>query len=362
MAGVLCCILAVATIAGATRLPSIPVFGIGEAGYFCIKIPYLFVTRNGTLLAFAEARYQSCSDFAATDLVWKRSTDNGTTWSKLAVVYGNSSVAHGVINVIGNAAPVQPRSGTRILLPFCRNNLQVLQTHSDDDGLSWAPPVAVPGGTRTAWQWVGTGPPGAIQMASGRLVVPGYHSEMYHQWDGTITRAHLMLNDHDGDPDKWYLGATAPGIQWTNENQVVELEPGHLLTAARGELTQRIQIESFDGGLTYQFPVWINITQPLGGCEGSIINHRKVGKLFFSQTINTNPERLNMTVWTSDDQGKSWQLGLVVDTGRTAYSSLQVMPDGHRVGLLYERSNATDFIFLPTEISFLVVWPFPTKK
>ena len=85
----------------------IDVFSKGESGYFCIKIPYLLKTQNNTLIAFAEARMDSCSDYAWTDLVYKRSTDNGHSWSALEVLRSNSTDE--TSNVIGNAAPVQCR-------------------------------------------------------------------------------------------------------------------------------------------------------------------------------------------------------------------------------------------------------------
>ena len=47
----------------------VDVFSMGEGGYFCIKIPYLIALQNGDLIAFAEARIDSCSDYAGTDLV-----------------------------------------------------------------------------------------------------------------------------------------------------------------------------------------------------------------------------------------------------------------------------------------------------
>src|SRR4051812_40166961 len=62
------------------------------------------------------------------------------SWSDLQVVYSNTSWPDFKV-VIGNAAPVQDRDSGRILLPFCRNNLQVLFSYSDDDGVTWAPPV-----------------------------------------------------------------------------------------------------------------------------------------------------------------------------------------------------------------------------
>ena len=296
--------------------------------------------------------------------MFKRSTDNGTTWSPLRVMYGNTSIARNVSTVIGNAAPIQLRNSTnhRILVPFCRNNFEMYQTWSDDDGVTWAEPVFLPHATQPGWQYIGSGPPGGLQLASGKLLVPCYHSYWPHWTDGTDTRVHVLLNDDPmGDPTKWRVAGVAPGFQWSDACQAVELEPNHILIAARGLLFQRMQIESFDGGETLGFPYYVEMTQPLDGCEGSIaLNRNANNTLFYSGTVNPNPERFNMTLWTSHTSGKSWELHTVINTGRTAYSSLVVMPDGHSMGLLYERSNATDFVFLPTQISFLIAWPHPT--
>ena len=128
------------------------VFTRGEGGYYCIKIPSLLTTANGTLLAFGEGRMFSCSDFTWTDLIYKRSTDGGKTWSSLQLLYSNSSVESGMHTVIGNAAPVVLHNH-RILVPFCRNNLQVMLTYSDDDGLTWSKPVNLTGVTHPTWTW-----------------------------------------------------------------------------------------------------------------------------------------------------------------------------------------------------------------
>lgn len=57
----------------------VDVFVKGEDGYFCVKIPALLVTKSGVLLAFGEARRDSCSDYTKTDLVQKHSRDGGKT-------------------------------------------------------------------------------------------------------------------------------------------------------------------------------------------------------------------------------------------------------------------------------------------
>jgi hypothetical protein len=49
---------------------SVVVFAKGEAGYYCHKIPYLFRTQSGSLIALAEGRGKdgrtTCDDFSVS--------------------------------------------------------------------------------------------------------------------------------------------------------------------------------------------------------------------------------------------------------------------------------------------------------
>src|SRR4051812_2192704 len=63
----------------------------GEDGYKCFRIPAIVTTTRGTLLAFAEARKNNCSDAGDIDLVLKRSFDGGKTWSAMQVVWDDST-------------------------------------------------------------------------------------------------------------------------------------------------------------------------------------------------------------------------------------------------------------------------------
>lgn len=67
-------------------------------------------TTEGTLLAFAEGRVLDCGDAGDIDLVVKRSTDGGRTWSPLQVVNEGGGDTH------GNPAPVVDRATGRVLL------------------------------------------------------------------------------------------------------------------------------------------------------------------------------------------------------------------------------------------------------
>ena len=69
-------------------------------GYACYRIPALIRAKDGTLIAFAEARKNSCSDTGDIDLVMKRSSDNGETWGPLVKIWDDGA------NTCGNPAPV----------------------------------------------------------------------------------------------------------------------------------------------------------------------------------------------------------------------------------------------------------------
>src|SRR4051794_22023337 len=57
-------------------------FEADSGGYATYRIPGLVVTDRGTLLAYCEGRKASASDWGAIDLVYRRSTDGGKTWSE----------------------------------------------------------------------------------------------------------------------------------------------------------------------------------------------------------------------------------------------------------------------------------------
>jgi Neuraminidase (sialidase) len=57
------------------------VFTAGEKGYASFRIPAIVKAPNGDLLAICEGRVRHAGDFGNIDLVMKRSSDNGKTWS-----------------------------------------------------------------------------------------------------------------------------------------------------------------------------------------------------------------------------------------------------------------------------------------
>ena len=75
-------------------------FKSGDEGYSNYRIPSIITAADGTLLAFCEARKDHRGDSGNIDLILKRSTDNGATWSSPQVVWDAGP------DTAGNPCPV----------------------------------------------------------------------------------------------------------------------------------------------------------------------------------------------------------------------------------------------------------------
>ena len=327
----------------------------GGNTYFCIKIPTLLEhPPTGSLIALGEGRVGSCADVAWTDLLIRRSVDGGRSWSPLAVLFSNSSNSSS--NVVGNAAPVVDAATGRIWLPFNRNNRETWLSSSDDGGLTWAAPSLRPELQRPSWKWVGVGPPGGLQLSgsSGRLLVPGYHSEVWPDPNKSsigsgVTKGHVIVSDDHGDT--WRLAADDFGHEheeeedeerslsaaaaaekrlldrfFVNEQQAAQLPSGRVVVNSRTLSDRRAISWSDDGGETFYAPSSSSpsVSRPEGGssssssssngsngsndtpqaalatgvfetwqgCEGSTVFHASSGLLVYSGVQGSPPARL----------------------------------------------------------------------
>ena len=84
------CAIASSRVMAAPLFEQADVFVSGQRGYAGYRIPAIETMPNGALLALAEARRYGLNDpgFAKQeiDLVMKRSTDAGRTWSEMKVI------------------------------------------------------------------------------------------------------------------------------------------------------------------------------------------------------------------------------------------------------------------------------------
>jgi sialidase-1 len=324
------------------------VFVSGTEGYHTFRIPALLLTAKGTLLAFCEGRKHSRSDTGHIEVVLKRSSDGGRTWSRLQVVAQD----HG--NTVGNPCPVIERSTGTIWLLLTQNlgkdtersirdgtskdTRRVWVTRSVDDGQTWSKPADITRDVKDpSWTWYATGPGVGIQMKSGRLVVPCDMTEAKTR----VMRSHVIYSDDKGAT--WKPGGVLG--EKTNECQVVERGDGSLLLNMRSYhgKNRRAVSTSKDGGLT-----WSKVTLDEGliepVCQASLISYPgKIGEkplLLFSNPASRKRER--MTVKLSRDEGATWSAGRVLHAGPAAYSCLAALKDGE-AACLYERGRKSAY-------------------
>ena len=338
------------------------VFEKGEAGYHGFRIPALLVTPKGTLLAFAEARKNNLGDSGDIDLVLKRSSDNGKTWSPLAVLWNDGE------NTCGNPCPVVDESTGRIWLPLTWNHgkdhekqikaqagldtRRVYMSYSDDDGQTWKPPYEVTETTKKPeWTWYATGPGNGIQLTQGphkgRLVIPCDHNVTL---DGKVVRrSHAIYSDDHGQT--WQL--SEPIGKMTNECAVVELGDGRLQMNMRSYhgKNRRAIAYSDDGGATWS-EVTLDATLIEPVCQASLTRvsfpkYGTPGKILFSNPASQKREK--MTVRLSKDDGQTWAASRLVTPGSAAYSSLALLKNG-QAGLLYERDRYQKIEFVAFDL------------
>ncbi|MGV4986967.1 sialidase family protein [Streptomyces sp. NRAIS4] len=332
-------------------------FRAGHEGYASFRIPAVVGTGDRTLLAFCEGRAGSAADHGDIDIVLKRSTDGGRTWGPLQVAARNGE------DLAGNPAPVVLDTG-RILLVHIRaaatatedailrgqvedaDGRRVWVQHSDDDGVSWSAPREITAQVKKpGWRWYATTPGHALQLSSGRVLVPANHTLPPTGGDtGAEPRynsGHCLLSDDRGE--SWYLGCldeNTDGYINVNETTGAELPDGRVYFNTRNDSPSpgnRADTHSADGGRTLAKPFrpQAGLTAPV--CEASVLQLRDPDLLLHSGPADP-ARRARMTIRASTDGGTTWRTAFTVDELPAAYSDL-VRVDRDTVGLLYETGD-----------------------
>jgi sialidase-1 len=346
---------------GKSPLKHVDVFVSGQDGYTGYRIPAVETAPDGSLLAFAEARKYNLSDPGGAgqeiDLVLKRSTDGGASWSPMEVIehsgpYWSSS----------NPATVVDRQNARIWVFYLRckpgrgthaarpgtDDVLNLARHSDDNGVTWSEPLDQ---TRVArdmaddqWRISVPGPGGAIQDRQGRLIVPMWR---FAPWSGFV-----VFSEDRGRT--WQRGTQVPGEQGSDEDQLVELANGQILLDMRQqEGTHRWLATSSDGGRSWSVPrPGLAVTPVCCAIERYTLKSAGDDRDRILWTGPEGPGRNKLIVRTSYDEGRTFTNQRLISDEPAAYSDLTVLKD-KSAGVLWERGNYRFIAFTRLDREFL---------
>lgn len=360
---------------------AMPVFISGTEGHKSYRIPAIIILPNGNLLAFAEGRVHGSGDFGDVNIVMKRSSNKGKTWSSLQTIVDNDTLQ------AGNCAPVVDTNDPaylqgRIFLFYNTGNnnegevrkgnglREVWYKTSTDGGVTWSdavnittqvhrpkqPEINAAYNFREDWRSYANTPGHAMQFQNGkykgRIFVAANHSNGNPQTHFTDYEAHGFLTDDHGKT--FHLGESI-NMPGSNESMSAELSNGKLMMNSRnqrGDVRARIVSISSDGGESWDTTYFDHtLIDPIN--QGSILNiGKKNGKniIAFCNAADTS-HRDNLTLRISFDDGKTWKKSYVIAKapkdfkGEYAAYSDMVKLSKNKIGVLYERNNYKEIVF-----------------
>ncbi|MFI9816520.1 sialidase family protein [Saccharothrix variisporea] len=326
--------------------------------YHSFRIPSLVRTNDNTLLAFVEGRAASNGDYGNINLLYKRSTDNGATWSGLREVVGSGQ------GVWGNPTAVVDRSNNKVWLFLNHqpegadpvnswDDRQVWLTSSTDDGLTWAAPANMSATLKPrtlanggSWNWDAVGPGVGIQTTvrnPGRLVVPAQHRNIYSDDHGATWRVQVLR------------ATSGAAMEQTGESTVLELADGTLYrndrpTTSAWEADKRRLVArgTIEGGFS-AFAAAGCLLDPKNEASTMRYNSDAPARIAFVNSASTET-RTKMRIRMSEDEGRTWSYSRPFSDaplpGESAtykeggYSSIVKTADYH-VGALIEVNENT---------------------
>lgn len=346
------------------------IFAKDELGCKYYMSPVIVTAKDGTLLAFTEARWTQSGGLPANiSILMKQSTDY-ENWTDAQVI---TSIA----NAKGFSNPsvvMDQKTGTLLLFVNSETNInqstpenpvKLLLYNSTDNGSTWSESIDITkliygsqceDPTRKKWNGLVFVSGRAAQTREGRILLstivrPTSATDKLETW--------VVFSDNLGQT--WSVGKSS--VTGTNGNQgkLVQMNNGTLILSVEQKGNRKF-IYSNDNGETWTDPTeMVDIYDP--GTNGDIIKYTSAidgydkDRLILSLPFNKD-ENKNLSVVMSYDEGKTWPIKKVIDTGYARSSSLTVDKNGN-MRIIYEKNDdyqKDPILFNEQQLNFSLKW------
>lgn len=319
---------------------SLCLYAMGDYGSQFWRIPALLCLDDGSLLAVNDKRKYSYKDLPEDiDIVYRRSTDLGRTWSEPQTLIEGTGRKQGY----GDPALVQCANGD-VLCLFAGHNGYFASTAADpicvylcrstDRGQTWSDTVNL---TSLIWD-ASSGYHGAfVASGNGLRLQKGPHA-------GRILFAAAVLRNSQNVSDNFVIYSDDNGLTWQrsqkaytagDEAKLMELADGTVLISVRRSGARGYN-HSSDGGQTWGTQgTWPEMT--VNACNGDML---RLDETTLLHSVPNSMQRERVSIFTSGDEGQSWHSPVLLCAGPSVYSSLTLLPDG-TIGCYVEKGPDT---------------------
>lgn len=330
------------------------------------RIPGVFTAKDGSIVAVTDKRKYNQGDLPEDiDIVCRRSTDGGHTWSEPFTIAQGTGYNHG----FGDCVLAWTNDDNGLIAGFVggvglwnstpSNPIRSYIARSYDNGQTWTEPeditdfifgsnCVVP--EYRTWRASFFGSGNGLITSTGRIMFVAAIRETTAQ----SLSNYAVYSDDNGIT--WHVSGRASVSG--DEAKVTELVDGRILMSIRHNGKRWYNISN-DGGETWQSSTstWNDITAP--ACNGDMIRYTSVNQGFnknrLLHSVPFGSSRTDVSVYISYDEGETWPVRKCIVPYSSAYSSLCVLPDG-TIGLYVEEEYPGNSGYSTVFYNFSLEW------
>ncbi len=328
------------------------------------RIPAIITAPDGSLVAVADRRWGHDGDLGRhrIDVVCRRSTDGGRTWSQeqtIAAGDGQTAESYG----FGDPALVTTRSGKLLCLmaaganSFYQGIRHIYMAESTDNGKTWTQPQPITTAQRFTDHVMDTQGVGIHSLfttsGQGLLMQSGRVAFVAVAIKGAKDNAENYMLYSDDEGQHWHLGPApmfAIPKKSANEAKVIQRPDGSLLASIRQHHARAFNI-SRDEGKTWE-TARRDTTVRGNSCNSEMLALPD-GRILHTMLMGED-RREDLRLLVSDDQGSSWHDVGTIQPGQAAYSTITLLPNGDLALFFEDGANTTRaydlrFVIIPAK-------------